>query len=288
MNLFSNIKRSIYAPAFYREILSRPTKESFKYFALLALCLSVLSTLIVSVKILPDVNAFTSQIGPKVLKLYPAELEIKIQKGTATANVDQPYFIALPASDPELNPVGKRSDIKNLLVIDTKEPFSEERFREFKTAALLTGDSLVVQNNSSKLTIQSLQTAPDAVINHAWVESILTKFTPFLKALPYLLIPVFLIIFYLSFIGKLVYALFLALLVMLIARVRHITYGYKAAYRVTLHALTLGLIYGYVLTTLWSGFAFPFATTVFTLLVVILNLRPEPASSRVSTPAPTQ
>lgn len=287
-NFFREVKQSVYGPAFYQELLSRPIKQSFKYFALLALCLSIIGAVIFSARLIPFLNNFLEQGVPRIISVFPADLAITIKSGQVSVNVAEPYVVPAPSDQGFFGDIRQSEGIDNLIVIDTQGEFSADRFRSLKTLAMLTSDSLVVQNERGHLTIQSLAGLPDTVVDRAMLDKTFKNIVPSLRTVIYALPPVMLLGFYLSFFGKLIFALLLALFTWILVRFWYKSCGYQAAYRITLHALTPALIYGYILTTLFPFLAFPFATTILALLTVILNFRLSPDPNPAPAPSGTQ
>lgn len=262
MSFFKTIKSSVYDPEFYSRIVSGENTHPFKYFFKLCLTISIIYTIIFSVFAVSGISTFLKEAGESILANYPKELEIKIENGVASTNVDEPYIIKIPEGVEEKDKVG----FENILVIDTKSEFNLETFEGYKTLGLLTKDSLVTKDGRNQIKISPLREVPDYTINYASVERWLGKAKPFMKALPFI-VPF--MVFLGIFIAKsflLVYLLLAALIVYVIGRVKKLDLSYKKSYHLSLHLVTLQVIFGGGLFLLGvTGVDF-LPTLIFTLM----------------------
>lgn len=274
MKLFQDIKNSVYNPDFYRELLSRPLSYSLKYFFLLGVLLTLINTIIVSFDLIPSAGAFFSSVGPKVLQYYPDDLTITIKNGHASANVQEPYFLAMPVELKSNEPaVASSTPPENFLVIDTKNPFSVDQFRADKTILLLTYDSFVYEKNGG-ITIQPLDRIGDWTIDKGGIKSFLDKINPYLRYLPWIFTLIFFIGYYIGFMFHLVYFLLFALVVWVIARIGKSKLTYGKSYRVAIHAATLSLILSYLVLPVIPRLSIPFLFTIIALIVTFINFKP--------------
>ena len=81
MELFNNIKNSIYSPKFYQDLLAKPFSFSVRYFVLLALIVSLIGTINFSFTVFPAIKLFVDDLGPKIINYYPNDLQLTINKG---------------------------------------------------------------------------------------------------------------------------------------------------------------------------------------------------------------
>jgi hypothetical protein len=289
MEFLRTVHSSIYSPEFYKELFSRPFSFSLKYFYSLAAVLAVALAVVFSFKIIPAAQPFLQSIGPQILNYYPDELVITIKNGQASTNVKEPYFLKMPEGlapkdlqykysfqDTEL-----RTDLENLLVIDTAAPFTLEGFHGYKTAVLLMKDNAAYYSDNGEIRIQSLKGIPDATINKPTVAKLVGKIAPFLVFIgPLIAIGTFLIaMIALSF--KLVYLLFGALLIWGLMKIKKINGGYKKAYQISIHAMTLSILLNVIIFLFVPDFRVPFFFTIVMLMGAFVNLRP-------SQPVPTE
>src|SRR4051812_27361920 len=97
MELLKKIKRSVYDPGYYADLLVEPFWYSIKYYFSFITILALLLTLLLSLCFIPRVALFVNVAGTKIVQHYPAELKITIDKGKVSTNVQEPYVIDMPA-----------------------------------------------------------------------------------------------------------------------------------------------------------------------------------------------
>ena len=285
--LLGVIRASIYAPYFYRAVLSKPLSWSIKYFFSFALVLAVISTAVVGWRAVPAVNSFLSNLAPTILKYYPDELEVAIKNGEATSNVPEPYVIKLPqelidswekSGDQNLAP-------ENLMVINTKTRLIDwKEFQDYKAVALLSKDAIVLRDKNGGVRIQPLTDVPNTTINKKEIASMLEGIKPYAKLAAPILVLVIFLLAYSWLMLKLIFLFIAALLVWLIAaKFKGINIGYKKAYQVGLHAMTAALLLETFLR-IFLGVAVPYIFTIVTLLAVWFNLNFKEGFPSVSKP----
>ena len=274
MKFIEEVRSSIYDPAYYRGIPSEPLGSSFRFFYSFAAVVALLETIFLSFTVLPAAWSFVRGIGPKALEYYPSELVVTLKNGNVATNVPEPYFVKFPE---ELkNFYGQQNSQKpdNLIVIDTGTPFTIDEFKNYKTAVLLVNNSLVY-GNDQKLTVQSFGRFPDVKIDKSKVASFVAKFQPYLTVFA-ALVPLFIfIVFIVALSANLLYFIFLALLVWLIAKIKKLPVGYKKSYQLCLHLAIVPILIDY-LWSLVSGPHIPFLFTIAFVIVALVNLRSAP------------
>ncbi len=271
MSFIRTIADSIYNPAFYRQIIERPFSYSLKYFLGLAMTLTIVHAAIFSISALPPIRNFLSSAGENIIGFYPEELEVTIQQGNASTNVAEPYFIKIPASWNE----NGDSTIENLVVIDTKNDFSLDQFYQYRTAAWLTKDSLIFLKDSG-IQIEPLTKIENLTINQGQIRTLITRATPYLKFVTPVIFLVALFAILFSFVSKLLYVLLLALIILIIGKIKDVPLTYGKAYQIGLHAITLGLIVN-LLPSNFPLLHIPFLFSILTIVVVAMNLKPNQA-----------
>lgn len=265
MNFFKNIRNSIYSPEFYSSVTIKTFKQTFGYFLLLTLTLSI-------IKLITLINPLLIQFPTELLtgvnniiNCYPKDLEIKITNGQVSINATEPYFIS---SCEEKNS-------EKFIVIDTKTPFSSTQFDDFNAGVWVTKDSIVYKKSKYETRSYSLTQIKDFKLNRTVLDSYSQKFSPFLKFVgPILLVLAFLGLF-LAYDFRLLHLLLLAALIWLLSRIFKRSLGFGQSYKVGLYAITLGLIIDLIinLTQPWTNFSgFPFMVSILTLGVVTINL----------------
>lgn len=273
MNIFQKIKSSIYDPAYYREIPNQNFSYSIKYFFSLALILAFISSVIFSIIIIPKITPFFNSLGDEFLSYYPEELILTIKDGQASTNLrdKEPYSVKFPeeiknqASNPQ-------AYAENLLVIDTKSQFTIDGFKNYKTAYLVSHDSLAYRGRNGEITIQPLTRFPNMTISKANVTFFIEKIRPYLKIL-YFVLPILLFGFFTFIMAlNLFYLLLASLLIWLFLKSRKAAIGYKKSYQLSLHVITLPMIVQALLVWLSITIGIPFLFTIVMIVMVLLNL----------------
>jgi hypothetical protein len=205
-----------------------------------------------------------------ILLYYPDELEIVIKEGKVSTNVQEPYFIKISSDS-------KNSLVENILVINTKDSFSLENFKDYKTACLLTEENLVCYDSNQTIKINPLTNIPDFKLDKSIVSSFLTKIQPFFKLFyPFFILVFFITIFIVS-LWRMIYLFFGALLIWLVAKIRKVDIGYKKSYQLGLHLMTapflIDFLITYVLKLLGVSFNIPYFFTIVLVITAVLNLK---------------
>lgn len=264
MGFLKTIRDSIYSPEFYTSIPQKRLLSAIGYFLLLSLFLTIIQSVVPIWKFSTTGQAEIKKFVNKVTNIYPSELEIKIQKGKASTNVQEPYFIPLQFD------TDKVGNISNLIVIDTKTPYSSDQFNQYETYAWLTEDSVFIRNNN-KIEANDLSKVSNITINRAFVTSLINKFTPWLKFITPLAITGILIGIYIAYSSRLIYLFFLALIIWVLAKFLKKPLSYGGSYKMGLYAMTLGLFVNLILS-FFKFPGFPFMLTIISIGVVLINL----------------
>lgn len=269
MNFLKTIINSIYSPPFYLSIPQKSFGSALGYFLLLALLLTIVRSIFPIWSFLTvgqnEVKIFIDQM----VNAYPHELEVRVRNGKVTTNVQEPYSIPLPEDKNRT-----AEDDSNLVVIDTNTPFSAAQFNQYKTIAWVAKDSIFVRGDSdAEIETIDLSQVSDFTVNKAFVNSIIAKISPWLSLITPLAIVGIPLGSYMIHTARLVYLLFLALLILLLTKIFKKPLSYSRSYQVGLYAMTLALLVE--LAFEWIGFSgFPFMFTIISLLVVIVNILP--------------
>ncbi len=265
MNFLRTIQNSIYSPKFYLVILKKSFKASLGYFLLLALLLTIIHLITLINPLFVTAPKKIQEFAGNLVNCYPKDLEINIKSGQASVSATEPYFIKSCEGDKS----------QNLVVIDTKTPFSQTQFDKYKTLAWVSKDSVIFHKNDLETRTYSLNKMKDITLNKTVLDSFIQTLNPYLKFVGPILLFFSLIGIYLSYIFRLIYLLLLSSLIWLLGKLFKYNLGYIQAYKLGLHAITLGLFVELLvdLTAHWTGFyGFPFMVSIFTLAAVMVNL----------------
>lgn len=270
--LIEHIKQSVYGPAYYSELLTRPFSFSLKYYSALALFLALFLTIVSSIQLVPRVNQFARDFPTKFFAYYPDQLEVKIEKGIVSSNVVEPYFLPIPEEFKDSS--GSEGGINSLLVIDTKTPFSVAQFKKYKVAAWLSRDQIAVFNRNGSVRIEAFDTKTELTINESALRGFEQRLRPFYQFAAQLSV---IVIFLGLLIGFGVYFLYLllgAVLILFLGRLLKQRFTYGASYRIGLHAITLPLLLDTILSLFnFPAIGFPFLMSAVMLAVVFVNFK---------------
>lgn len=267
MNFFKDITRSIYNPEFYSNLPKKTFPQSIIYFLLLILLITTIHTSTLIGPLIIDTPVTLNRFMQDAAGCFPKDLEIKIANGQVSVNKTEPYFIS---SCGDL----KEKDMQ-LLVIDTKTPFSSEKFDQYKVGAWVSKDAIFYKQNNYETRSYSLNEIKEYKLDQNVLNSYITIISPWLKVVGPALLFFSFIGIYIAYNFRLIHILILALLIWLLSKAFKKTLTYGQSYKVGLHAITLGLIVELVinLTNRWTNLSgFPFMVSILTLGVVIANL----------------
>lgn len=269
MNFLKQIQNSIYSPTFYKTVPQKTLWQSIKYFLLLILLLTVIGLVSLFQLVIETPTVLIQNLAQDMLNCFPKDLEIKVSKGEASTNVEEPYFIQNCGSA-----LREITNTNTLVVIDTKIPFSQSKFDEYNTQVWLTKDTVIVKDENYRTRLYSLQEV-DFTLNKETLNSLYDKISPYFKFLgPTLVIFAFLGIFIFS-LFRLLQLLLTASLVWLLGKIFKHELNFSSSYKIGLFAATLGLLVDLIVssTSKYTGFyGFPFMFTAITLGVVIVNV----------------
>lgn len=278
--MFQQIKKSIYGPDFYKDLVEKPRSFSWIYYLKLITLIALVGTILISLILVPKLVQFLNVMPGKVLAVYPAELEIAIAEGVAQSNVTEPYFV-------DISSVFNQTGQENIYVAVNTQASADFQtlisLNEERTVVALVGRKGVVfreEAGTDKFTYQAFPDDLDLTVNQDNLAEGLSIISRYFFLLPSLLVP-FLFIFGLIFMLALsvwlaVVALFLWA-VYALAREKGDRFTFGQMYRFTLHAVTLSLIARLAVIVLMVASPgkisfLPFFITVVTILVVIINV----------------
>lgn len=277
MEFLHTIKNSAYNPSFYRELMVKPVKSSVAFYIKLAAIL----TLILTVLFIPGL-LFLARLDTyqKIANYYPQDLQIVVNQGLITSNVQEPYYIASPFGS---------NTAKNLVVIDTKTDFSATQFDTYKTTAIIKKDMIAIRDgNNGQIKITQASQIPNLTLNKQIVNNWTMKLYSWSKYVLLVLVILLMILYFAFYAFKLVYLFFAALGVWLIAIVMKRSMTYMKAYQIALHAMLIPLILE--LLALISGIRLPiFFFSIILWIIAGLNMRDLPAGpTAVIQPQPNE
>lgn len=276
MSFLNTIKSSVYDPKFYSKIKHQKLASALKYFFLLILVLTLINVVALSyelgVRVPQEIKNFINQS----VNYFPQDLEVNIDHGQVTTTAQEPFFVPFPKDIPEDIEETPEQDLNNILVIDTKTPYSATQFNQYKTLAWLTKDSLFYQNRDFEQRSIDLTDVKDFKFNRLALEGWVSKFSPVLNMAGPILILLTFIGLFIGFTFNLVYLLFLAVLIFFLSAIFKWGLNYSASFKTAIYASTTAFILDLILfnTGIYTGFfGFPFLFTLTALCITTINLQ---------------
>lgn len=278
MDIFQSIQNIIQRPQFFTS-LEFTKGRALRFYSLLILLFTLASVAIS----LPDAIRFAQTITSQewrnqtdiITELYPDELEVNVVNGDISTNAEEPLSIPFPVSWRTKEYSGMP---ENLLVIDTAKSITLEDFAAKKTAFILSKNTLGAwDQKEGRVSIYDLGNMKGEATAFLLTKA---KYTQFIsqassviqKALlvGMCLLPIF---FYISYwIGYLMYLLFGAVIVWLVAKMRGYQLSYKHAYKAGIYLLPIPLVYDFFVMLL-SDFPHARVPLLFTAFLVALTLK---------------
>lgn len=264
MDFIENIKNSVYNPTFYRNIPKESFGAAFRYYLLLCLLVTFFRLVFLSFPVATNVTSAVQAGTQGLLTNYPGNLEVTIHQGKLSVNQPLPYIFPICFKD---------AACQNI-IIDTNKPDVETYLKQKNLFMLLTQEKAYIKGSTSDTRIYDLSQMGDMEINRPIVTNFVHAISPWTKFfVPFALLFIG-IMLYIGFLFKLVYLLFLALILWLLARKFVPGITYSQSYKISLHVVTLGILAALVLdVTSWFFhiYSFPFMETIFSILVFLIN-----------------
>lgn len=269
-SFFRDLKHSFFGPSFYTSARSKTFGSAVGFLFASTLLISFLVIFIGVVLAIPSALS----VKPEAFfeKNFPADLSVTLTDGKASTNATQPYIIPIPEEDKV-----EDSTFENYLVIDTRPETTVQMLQEYKSVAVLTENSLYVNQDEGEGRVIALsEIGEDVTINKEFVQGALKGLMVFL----WILVPLALIFgtplmafFVTGF--YLFTSLFGALIPLLIGMVRKIPMTYGEAYKTALYASVPIL----AITSAWMflgiGVFPPFLDVLLFAFLLTLNLKPQ-------------
>ena len=269
MNFLNDIKNSLYNTAFYASLRERKLSSSFKYFFSVVAILAFIIAFVLGTEIAPF---FSGENLRKFVAYYPQELTVDIKGGVISTNVTEPYIIKTSGELLGKNPKA------NIVVIDTKNQFSRELFKQYDTSVWVGRDFIVAAKNQDQSELNDVSRMPDFTLNQGKLLDWVNIIDSYHWTLSIGLFVVLFLFLYGFFVLKLVWLAIMALLILLLAKVKKVALSYKESYKIALHAATVPLVLVslFMLSDIKAPFIFFFSLIL--LVIAYANLSKPPVS----------
>lgn len=232
---FRSLILSLTKPSYYKDILKARTKFSVKYYMLLALILTTVTSVAGIINYAPALKTDFTQVAQEVVRDFPQDLVIDIKSTGITTNAPFPLVAQTPTAFIK-NQSGALP--KNLLIIDPQGQIS--MLAEYDALALLNNSYLIVGDGESVQTAP-VKDFPDLRIDAGFMERLagVARFIAtnalWLTGLAFGVVS--LVDF---FVAKLAYLLFFAFVLRLFHKTLFATFA--QAFKLSVHSFTLPVL----------------------------------------------
>lgn len=229
--------KSLISINYYKDVLRANPKFSLKYFFVLITLLITLSSLISAVRNAPKLQGQIQKTVNELVRLFPQELEIKIENGTLTTNSPIPIILPMDSksrSQPNMN-------YDNLLIIDTDG--TVEEFESYSTLMMVNSKNILTRDANNQLQTYPLTNLPNMLLNRDNITEKANAFLDVVSSTPTVigfLFLIYLVVFTMyHLVWRGVYLLLFAGLLAFIGRLmkHHMLYGRYV--QIAIHTITL-------------------------------------------------
>jgi hypothetical protein len=268
-NFIADIKKATYGKDYKSDFAGRTFGQGVWFLSKLVFIEIIIISIFLLILIVPflifvmDRSNITSFVDSYV----PADLQIDIKEGKVTTPDNEVVTIPLPE---DVKKTEENKDIENVLVVDPNVTEEEiKKFEEYKTAVLITSDKIVSLDEGS-IKVASMSDVPDYNVNRDSIVALYEKIRPFM----YTMIPLFgllglALMFVFIMVFSLIFNLFLALVTLVVSKVKKVKLTYKESYVVTLFAIAPVSIISWVLFWIEAKFLL---MIVLLIALVAVNL----------------
>ncbi len=277
MSLLQNLRLNFTSISHYDEVIKKPFSFSFKIFLSFFLVYGLVSSIIISIGLVPTVKDFLDSFAEKAVLIYPEELVLNIKNGEVSTNVVEPYFINFDRLNVLLNSQSSENPekIENyLMVIDTKG--NVEDYFKYKTMGFLTKESLSFENENGILQTFPLKEVKDFTLNKDVFNLFIDKIASWINTrviIPLLVGFIFLAMAVFLPIVNLVYLLLFSLIILITAKIVSLDIDYKQSYQIGIHGIILTTPIFWIANYITDIFYItPYLQSLFLLVFCILIL----------------
>ncbi|MFZ1549213.1 MAG: DUF1189 family protein [Microgenomates group bacterium] len=289
---FQTFKTALTQPKEYKNLSQRSFWSGYWYLFLLVLIGIFLKTLVFAsgmVVAVPFVKSQLPMVKNQIRTAFPQDLVVKVENGTASTNVQEPYVITLHQLIPQL----KNEKNVNLITIDTQAQV--EQYQSYKTGFLLTKMNLVYpsRNNSSSNAYEVLPLSnikEPITIDKTTYGLVIAQVLPFvdkvpqimygLAAISVILFPLFGAFFFVN--GSLFYLLVMALVLLVIAKIMKRDLSYRVMYKASMFGLTFPLVVTYVAELLRVQISGLYNLAFLGWMICVLTLYPKSIYTQIN------
>jgi hypothetical protein len=248
--------KSLTSLTYYQDILKTNFNFSVKYYVFLAVMASLIGTLGVSMKTVPEVQNWVSSFMQSVKNAYPNDLVLTIKNNEWDINKPQPFIFPLPQA--------VKNEPKNILVLYKDGTIND--LESLDTMILINKVNMIYRENSG-IKVLPLKDLPDATLGKTEFENIINNFNKIAQFIPVFMgMVVFISLLFFYFTIRIMYLVFVGACVWIASKITKTALRYDESLRIGLHAFTLPLTINLLLDLF--GVAVPY----FGLLLFAVNI----------------
>lgn len=279
MSFFVTALNTLYKPEFYEGLKEKTLKNTIGYFAKLTFFFALFGALLAAVFVSPIVSKIIADLEDEITTYYPADLEIKIEKGVATSNAKtEPLFFPIKenwkkiASGNISNTSSGFKTPENIFVLNTRalNDVTTESFKNMNTYSLLTSRHFISYDTNHNIVFKELSALGDTKISKDTFAKLfaLARFIP-------LILPVFYFTtIYISVFSLLLFMIFVSFVFLLTQGLLKNPISFKDSYKTCVFASSVPIF----LTILFFLAGIPpsgilILLLLMTLAVAILNTK---------------
>jgi maltodextrin utilization protein YvdJ len=279
-HFFTTIQQAVYGRDYKTHFADITFWKGFRYLSLLVAIHIVVVSAVIGVRdFAPVANQFfdRANVASMIDTYVPAEMQVNVKDGVVTTADGLPVVIQLDEEQSKLlqEEGSMQPDLENFLVINPAITTDAiERFKEYKTAVLITSNELVAyDDNGTSIQITSLKEFPNMEVSRATILSFYESSLPYVKWGIIIGLPLLIVFLYVSgVIGQLIFLLILAGLTLLIAKIKKTALTYKQAYSISLYAITLPLL-AEIVINFFTVYSLGLLTIPIVIVLVAVNLK---------------
>ncbi|KKS21521.1 MAG: hypothetical protein UU77_C0001G0016 [candidate division WWE3 bacterium GW2011_GWC1_41_7] len=261
--------RSLTSVKYYQDVVRATLNFSMKYFFTISALAALLVTVGTVVPMIPTLRDTISNFIEQGRTFYPDELVITSADGKLSVNQPEPYMIPFP-DIPEVSDQPDTVQFENLVVFDSQGTLDD--LENYKTL-ILVNEANILAKGENKIEVYPLKDMPDGQLTKTEINQALDKIQEIAVYIPYLLASLLFVGVVFYYLGlRLVYLLFVALILMGIGRIKNFDYDYKKYLQLAIHTMTLPLlmdvIFNLVRVPLPIPFWFFLINTIFGIIVI--------------------
>lgn len=249
---FYSFKRSLFDLKYYRDVATAGFGFSLKYLWFLVFIFFVIKTIGLAGAYIhnrPQITPGVNRLISYAQDFYPEELELKVENGQLSTNVEEPYYI-------ELDRNLRGGDERHFLIIDTEG--SIEDYPRYNTYVLATRNAMVYpsKSNNSQVSQTSVFYFRDLkngfTFDRNEYDFLIDNVRPYASRAVYFVdwfVSIGLLFF--LFFGSLFWTiaimvglLALTFVVWLVSLLLRKPYGYGDLYKMGMHAVTWPIVFG--------------------------------------------